>query len=140
MSTSSRVLQWATTAALGLSLLTATLTMLIAASGPWAPLPWSGAAALSSRSLLLPGGACVAVGGAFVVWCARFLLAHGGTPDPCAPPQALCSSGPYATTSHPMQRGQLLVLFGLVLLVGTQGAAVVGVVLAPGVARPGPHR
>jgi protein-S-isoprenylcysteine O-methyltransferase Ste14 len=131
-STTSRVLQWTTTVLLGLSLLSATLTLLLAASGSWAPLPWSGAAALSSSSSLLEavGAVCIAGGMGFVVWCARFLTAGGGTPDPIAPPQAHCTSGPYATTSHPMQRGQLLVLLGLTLLVGTQGALAVAAVLA----------
>lgn len=132
-STTSRALQWSATVLLGLSLLAATLTVLLAASGSWSPLPLSGSAPLLSSSSAasdVAAASCIVVGSGVVIWCATFLMAAGGTPDPTAPPQAWCTSGPYATSSHPMQRGQLLVLLGLTLLVGTQGAAVVALVLA----------
>lgn len=74
--------------------------------------------------------ALVVAGALVVAWSMRFLLAGGGTPDPFDPPLCVCRSGPYARLRHPMQLGQIGVVLGAALLVGTRGALLAAVAFA----------
>jgi protein-S-isoprenylcysteine O-methyltransferase Ste14 len=65
---------------------------------------------------------CVVVGAVVVAAASAALARHGGTPDPADPPRGLCTSGPYARLRHPLYVGEILVVLGSVVVLGTSGA------------------
>ncbi|BBD08615.1 methyltransferase family protein [Desulfovibrio ferrophilus] len=59
-------------------------------------------------------------------WAVRTQWKHGGTPAPTAPTQRLITTGPYARTRNPIQLGAMLYWMGLMTLISSLTAGLIG--------------
>jgi protein-S-isoprenylcysteine O-methyltransferase Ste14 len=113
------MLGWCAVVAPLLASATTTTTMTTTWALPLDPaaLAWAPAAPSWALAGLLVTGGAVGVGVA-----AGALLRGGGTPDPTDPPEALCTTGPYARVRHPMYVGEVVIVAGSAAALGTVGA------------------
>ena len=87
----------------------------------------------TTRQMIVPGAALLAIGCALLLWCVRdFFVSGRGTLAPWDPPRHLVVVGLYRFTRNPMYVAVLTIIAGWAVLYASPWLALYAVVLAVG--------